>query len=140
MKEKLVADVGVSLFQPDSLLPSQFFAALRQKAQACGERRLMVAILEDAVDCFQKHLWATDNRSRHLCTEAEKWFFSDDDGWPFSFINICHALDLHPGFIRRGLLAWKDRQLARYQSKPSYTGPVRVLSQRGEQDPAHVRP
>jgi hypothetical protein len=126
MKERLVADAGVSLFQPDLLLPVQFFAALRRKAQACGERRLMVAILEDAVDCFQKHLWATDNRSRHLRAEAEKWFFSDDDSWPFSFVNICHALDLHPGFIRRGLVAWKDRQLARRQSRPGYTGSVSV--------------
>ncbi len=48
MKEKLItAEAGTSLFQPDLLLPTQFFAALKQKAQACGERRLMVAILED---------------------------------------------------------------------------------------------
>jgi hypothetical protein len=125
MKEKLaIVEAGISLFQPDSLLPAQFFAELQQKAQACGERRLMVAILEDAVDCFQKYLWAADNRSRHLHAEAEKWFLSDDDSWPFSFVNICHALDLHPGFIRRGLLAWKDRQLARRQSRSGYPGTV----------------
>jgi len=84
MKEKLItAEAGTSLFQPDLLLPTQFFAALKQKAQACGERRLMVAILEDAVVCFQKHLWATDGRSRQLGAEAERWFLSDDSSWPF---------------------------------------------------------
>jgi hypothetical protein len=119
MKEKLIADAGASLFQPDSLLPAQYFAALRQKAQACGERRLMIAILEDAVECFQKHLWATDSRSRHLRNEAEKWFLSDDASWPFSFVNICEALDIHPLFLRRGLLRWKAQQLARSQAQLS---------------------
>ena len=108
-----VADAGASLFQPDSLLPVQFFASLKQRSQACGERRLMAAILEDAVDCFQKYLWAKDNRSRNLRLEAENWFISDDDSWPFSFLNVCHALDLEPGFLRRGLLEWKERQLTR---------------------------
>ena len=140
MKEKLIADAGVSLFQPDSLLPAQFFAALEQKTHACGERRLMVAILEDAVDCFQKYLWAADNRSRHLRTEAEKWFLSNDDSWPFSFVNICHALDLHPDFLRRGLLEWKARQLARRQPKAPYTETVPVLSRRAERDSSPVTP
>lgn len=132
MKERLVNEAAISLFQPDSLLPAQFFAALKQKAQACGERRLMVAILEDAVDCFQKYLGATDNRSRHLGAEAEKWFLSDDESWPFSFVNVCQALDLHPGFLRRGLLTWKDRHCARRQYRSSSTEPVGVLPQREE--------
>ena len=138
MKEKLIADAGISLFQPDSLLPSQFFAALKQKARACGERRLMVAILEDAVDCFQKYVRATDNRSRHLCAEAEKWFLSDDDSWPFSFVNICDTLDLHPGFLRRGLLEWKARHLARRQSKLHYGETMPVLDPRGERGASRV--
>jgi len=138
MKEKLVTDVAISLFQPDLLLPAQFFAALKQKAQACGERRLMVAILEDAVDCFQKYLGATDGRSRHLGAEAEKWFLADDESWPFSFVNVCYALDLHPGFLRRGLLAWKDRQLTRRQYRSSYSGSVGMLAQREVRHPAQV--
>jgi hypothetical protein len=138
MKEKLIADAGVSLFQPDSLLPSQFFAALKQKAHACGERRLMLAILEDAVDCFQKYVRAADNRSRHLCTDAEKWFMSDDDSWPFSFVNICYTLDLHPGFLRRGLVEWKARQLARRQSKLRYSETIPVLDPRGERGTSRI--
>ena len=34
------------LFQPDTLLPSQYFDRIRRRASADGERRLMVAILE----------------------------------------------------------------------------------------------
>jgi hypothetical protein len=113
MKVASVADAGATLFQPDSLLPAQFFTALKQRSQACGERRLMAAILEDAIDCFQKYLWAKDNRSRTLRQEAENWFLADDESWPFSFANVCQALDLEPDFLRRGLIQWKDRELAR---------------------------
>ncbi len=58
MKGKLAGEGGTTLFEPDLLLPAQFFAALKQKAQTRGERRLMIAILEDAIVCFQKNLWA----------------------------------------------------------------------------------
>lgn len=127
MKERSVVDAGTTLFQPDSLLPAQFFVALKQRSQACGERRLMAAILEDAVDCFQKYLWAKDNRSRNLRLEAESWFLSDDDSWPFSFINVCYALDLEPGFIRRGLMQWKEHQLARRAMVASGAGIAPLL-------------
>jgi hypothetical protein len=139
MKEKLItAEAGTSLFQPDLLLPAQFFAALKQKAQACGERRLMVAILEDAVVCFQKHLWATDGRSRQLGAEAERWFLSDDSSWPFSFVNICEALDIHPLFLRRGLLTWKAQQLARRQAGLRCTGLVSILNPKRDSDPSEM--
>jgi len=115
MKYIFTPERKLTLFQPDSLLPAQFFAALKQKAQANGERRLMVAILVDAVECFQKHLGATDGRGRQLSTEAERWFLSDDSSWPFSFVNICEALDIHPPFLRRGLLRWKAQQVAQRQ-------------------------
>jgi len=132
MKAQSVVDAGASLFQPDSLLPAQFFAALKQRSQACGERRLMAAILEDAIDCFQKYLWAKDNRSRNLRLEAENWFLSDDDSWPFSFINVCHALDLEPGFLRRGLMSWKEHQLARRASLLGGSGASPLVSSRSE--------
>ncbi|MCS6925111.1 MAG: hypothetical protein NZ578_04325 [Candidatus Binatia bacterium] len=101
-----------TLFQPETLLPTQFFAAWGQKAPAQGERRLMVAILADALECFQKHFRATDSRGRQLWAEAERWLLSDDTTWLFSFVNICHTLGIHPLFLRRGLAQWKAQQLA----------------------------
>lgn len=135
-----VADAGASLFQPDSLLPVQFFAALKQRSQSCGERRLMAAILEDAIDCFQKYLWAKDNRSRNLRLEAENWFVSDDDSWPFSFINVCYALDLEPGFLRRGLMEWKERQLARRAVLAESAGISPLMSSHEEGGPTPGTP
>jgi hypothetical protein len=115
MRDQRGIEGGVSLFQPDLLLPLQFFAGLRRKAQADGERRLMLAILEDAVDCFQKYAMAKDGRTRQLFADAEQWFLSDDRRWPFSFVNVCEALEIQPQFLRRGLLSWKARQLAQHE-------------------------
>ena len=42
------------LVQPDTLLPSQYFDRIRRRGQYDGERRLMIAILEDAVDVYRK--------------------------------------------------------------------------------------
>ena len=44
------------------------------------EKRLMFAILLDAVECFQKYAGQEHNR---LFKEAEEWIFEDDHGWAF---------------------------------------------------------
>ena len=61
------------LFEPDILLPVQYFAALKRKRVSCGEHRLLVAIMQDAIECFQKHLHARDSKRRQLYIEAEAW-------------------------------------------------------------------
>lgn len=111
MKDQRVADGGAGVFQPDFLLPLQFFTGTRGKGYAEGERRLMLAILEDAVGCFQKHLGTKESRGRLLCSDAEEWFMSDDRSWLFSFVNVCEVLGLQPDFIRQGLQNWKAKQL-----------------------------
>ena len=112
MRESIVGERDSRLFQPDILLPAQFFSTLRRKGAQEPERRLVIAILEDAVDCFRKHLFARDHKSRQLFTDAESWILSEDRDWPFSFENICELLDLNPEYLRRGLLTWKENQLA----------------------------
>ncbi len=97
---------------PDTLLPDQFFGALRRRAQLDGERRLMMAVLEDAVNVFMKQVFATDPKARQLFVEAEEWITEDDRSWFFSFTNVCDTLDLDADYIRSGLLRWKDRVVA----------------------------
>jgi len=97
------------LFQPDTLLPSQYFDRIRRRATFDGERRLMVAILEDAVDVYRKQAGARDRKRRQLFADAEAWIESSDMSWIFSFQNICDMLGIDAGYLRNGLRAWKTR-------------------------------
>jgi hypothetical protein len=96
------------LFMPDTLLPSQYFDRFRRRNQLDGERRLMLAVLEDAVDMYRKHCGA-NGRNRQLFLDAEEWIDDDDRTWVFSFLNLCDILDLDGEYLRRGLRALKAR-------------------------------
>jgi hypothetical protein len=97
------------LFQPDTLLPSQYFDRLRRRASIDGERRLMVAILEDAVDVYRKQAGARDRKRRQLFEDAEVWIESSEQSWIFSYENICDMLGIDAEYLRKGLRAWKRK-------------------------------
>jgi hypothetical protein len=90
----------------DGPLANEAFNARPSLAASYAEAALMHAVLEDAVDCFQKQFSQATPRAKHLAREAEKWLFSDDPNWLFSFLSICSALDLCPQYIRQGLKRW----------------------------------
>jgi hypothetical protein len=94
------------LFQPPSLLSAEYFEALRRKTILEPEKRLMLAILEDAVDCFQNNVFAQSVKGRRLFQEAEKWIVEVDSDWVFSFENVCETLAINPAYVRQGLLQW----------------------------------
>ena len=97
------------LFEPDVLLPAQFFAAFRREGGLERERLLMLAVLEDAVDCYQKYAHSRDPRGRQMFDEAREWVTSCDRSWLFSFENICDTLEISAEYVRRGLREWCER-------------------------------
>ena len=76
-----------------------------------GEERLMLAVLEEAVKCFQEYVLATRPREKRLFQEAEEWILETDSEYLFSFESICQTLGLHPDYTRQGLLVWKEAKL-----------------------------
>lgn len=72
----------------------------------------MLAVLEDAVDCYQKHAHSTELRGQQLFEEAVAWVESDDRSWLFSFENICDTLEINADYVRRGLRRWTERKPA----------------------------
>jgi hypothetical protein len=75
-----------------------------------AHRRLMRAILEDVLDCFQKYVLASRGAKRRLFVEAERWLMGRAPVAPrLSFQQVCDALDLEPTGIRRALRQWRDR-------------------------------
>ena len=103
----------------DGALAEEVFKARSSLAARQPEAALMCAVLEDAVDCFQKRFVCATRRAKRLGEEAEAWLFSDDSKWPFSFLSICTALDLGPQYIRQGLKRWRERSPQPYK-QPAY--------------------
>ena len=76
-----------------------------------GEERLMLAVLESAVEDFQKYVLARKPSGKKLFQQAEEWLLEKDSEEHFSFENICETLQLHPDYIRQGLMVWKEAKL-----------------------------
>lgn len=93
------------MFEPDILLPEQF-RALHGKVLS-SEQRLLFAILEDAIHCYQVYASALRPRDRKVFHEAEAWFESLDTEWFFSFENVCAILGLSADYVRRAMRRWK---------------------------------
>ena len=70
-----------------------------------GIRRLMVAILEDAMYVARKHRHAVTRDKRRLYFRARRWFESEDRTWVFSFLRITEALGIEPELVKRSLRA-----------------------------------
>src|SRR5262245_29843309 len=112
-RENGIEERLAGLFTPDTLLPSQFFDRVRRRTEMDGERRLMVAVLEDALDVYRKQLTAHDGHGRQLFRDAEEWIEDTQADDLFSFENICDVLDLNAGYIRRGLHMLKAKTLGK---------------------------
>ena len=91
------------------LLPSQLFPA--STPYPLAERRLMLAVLEDAIGIFLRHRSGADPRGYRLFAETAEWIASDDAEAPFSFLGVCDVLGFEPTCLRRGLA--RCRRMAR---------------------------
>jgi hypothetical protein len=109
------------VLQPQSVLPEQFFGSFRsQMASQTGESRLLVAVLEEAVGCFQQNAFARSHQQRRLFAEAEQWIMNpsaasrgDAHAPRFSFEFICSVLDLDADYLRGGLRRWRETHVER---------------------------
>ena len=112
MQEKETLDERLpALFEPDTLLPIQYFEAMRRKHLLEGEKRLILSVLEDAIECFMKCIDASTSKGQRLFRDADEWIAHEDKRWVFSFDNVCDMLDINPEYMRTGLRKWKDKRL-----------------------------
>jgi hypothetical protein len=68
----------------------------------------MLALLEDAIVCFQDNFGTDCKRKQSLFEDAEQWILNRDASYIFSFENICDVLGLDAGYLRDGLMRWKQ--------------------------------
>lgn len=97
------------LFELDALLNENLIAARRRRETLSCERRLMLAVLQNALDYYQKYIFADDRAGRELFEEAADWLRCSDRDDFYSFESISEALDINPEYFRRGLALWHKR-------------------------------
>jgi hypothetical protein len=91
--------------EADFVLPDHFLP----RSLATPERRLLLAVLEEAVGTYQRYVTAADRRGRVTYADVHEWFASDDDTSLFSFVGICEALGIEPAYMRTGVARWTAR-------------------------------
>ncbi len=91
----------------DLILPCQYYDVSGGHSLS-GEQRLMLALLTDAINVYQKGVLSRRTQARRLYVDAERWILADNDscGW-LSFATVCEALGIHVGLVRKRIITWK---------------------------------
>jgi hypothetical protein len=98
------------LFEPDELAAYEYRKTSERKTFFEPERRLVYAVLEDAVLCFQRFINATSKKEKQLYQEAAAWIFEREDKGIFSFASICDICGFDPDFLRMGLRRRREQK------------------------------
>jgi hypothetical protein len=81
----------------------QYVDTFRRGEYVGPEKLLLAAILDDAVEEYRKYYQANDLDGKRRFAEVREWVMQENDGWIFSFENICELLGLEPRYVRREL-------------------------------------
>lgn len=73
-----------------------------------AEELLLIAVLEDAIERIQGVITPGVSRERSDLGRKKDiaWCKSDAHDWPFTFVNVCDALDLDSSAVRQQILRW----------------------------------
>ena len=85
-------------------------AVVTQRGETQPLRRLMVAVVREAIGCFQRYSLDSTHRGQRLFKDAERWLMVDDTLAPLRFVDICDLLGLDAGYVRRCLREWVARR------------------------------
>ncbi len=88
-----------------TVLPAQFWS--ESSPGAHPERRLMAAVLEDAIALGARAASSTDPEIVKEVESAGKWLASDDRSAPFAFASICDVLGLDAESVREAIAKFR---------------------------------
>src|SRR5215831_17828040 len=98
-------DVFAHLIIPDVLTNGQYHDRVhRDDHETRAVKRLMSAVLSDAVRRLQAYAHAKDPAGRLRLAEAQTWILDRNAEGPFAFVTICEALGIEPNRMREGIL------------------------------------
>jgi hypothetical protein len=112
-----IDETPVVRFEADILAAQDFDRIYRSRPRS-PERDLMLAILEEALNDYQRCFRAHDHKARKRFADARAWVMNTDSEWIFSFINCCEVLGIEPDYLRQGLRLWRQAKRPRFASVP----------------------
>lgn len=102
-------DFLARILEPDIFLPAQFYGSGGLSRKLEGEKRLMIAVLKDAVECLEKYRGSRNSVARSNYENAIEWVMDNGTDWLFSFTNICDLLGFDPQYLRDVLLKRENK-------------------------------
>lgn len=109
MIEAQTEDRLAAALEPESFLPSQHFTR-SEHGPGAGVKRMMIAMLEDAIDVYRKHAATRGGKHERAFREAERWFELRDRSWLFSFESVCDTLGIDATRLRQALATWRGAE------------------------------
>lgn len=92
-----------ALPESGTVLPTQLLTRGRVGSPAT---RLVLAMLEEALDCAIGIVSGEKTADKAACVAAARAWIASDESWLYSFTSVCAALDLDPRMVR----SWFARQ------------------------------
>ena len=120
----MIGEFDTTPCDTSGILPAQMSVGARWNGDTSGPRALMLAVLEDAVQCIERGRRCRRFHTRRLAAEAEDWMRSDRRDWPFSFVYVCEVLGFEPDALRNRVLAM--RNLASEERRERVRAPIRI--------------
>ncbi len=94
---------SVTVFlESDALVPERYREVFHSR-QISPEKRLMIAVLNDAIQAFFAGIRPRKSTDLRYFQEAEEWIMATGCDGVFSFEWICNLLGLEPAYLRTGL-------------------------------------
>lgn len=102
-----------------------YLASQHNSRARSGESRLMLALLQDGIDCFLRHLSARDGKGKELLAQTERWIFEREIDGVFSFDSVCEILGVSASCLRAKIREWKEEELRKRACKAGSRPPAR---------------
>ena len=103
------------IYARNVVLPIQHYGLLKRDDVSQPIRRLMLAVLTDALDCLNGRATHANGGARlQEARRAAEWVQQEGDTYLFSFNSVCETLGIDPDALRQAIWTWdpEDRRMA----------------------------
>ena len=73
---------------------------------------VMLALLWNSLDAYREGVASPVLEKQAQAFRVEAWVFSDQDHWPFAFVNVCDRVGVSVEFVRACVTNWRAEAAA----------------------------